>query len=264
MTITRNGSEHTDGEIIDEKLLSVYVNGQELMTAMTSPVQQEAFALGFLANEGVIKSLEEVSVARLCKEGTCVDVWLNRSDFEPPRRMILTSGCGGGVTFQEMTAVFPPLDADIHLSPETLWDLMDSLNESARLYIRAGGVHTSGFSDGHRLLVVAEDVGRHNTLDKIRGLTLQQNIPTRGGVILATGRISSEMIQKVRRMEIPVVCSHTSPTSLSIKLAEEWNITVVGYLRRNSMNIYTHPERILRTEPLASNNGHHTENTDGR
>jgi FdhD protein len=88
-------------------------------------------------------------------------------------------------------------------------------------------------------------VGRHNTLDKLRGKALLEGVATRGGVILTTGRVSSEMINKTRSMGVPLVCSRTSPTSLSVRLAEEWGITLVGYLRRNSMNVYTHPDRVL-------------------
>lgn len=244
-TITRNGAEAVEGEIIHERLVSVFVNGQEVMTAMCSPIQQDALALGFLANEGVIGSMEDVRLVDVCPSGACVDVWLARTDFEPPRRMILTSGCGGGVTFHDLTESFPPVEAERQVSPDQLWALMDQLNGSAKLYSRARGVHTSALSDGDKLLLVAEDVGRHNTLDKLRGLALMRGIDTSGGILLSTGRVSSEMVTKARHMGAPVVCSRTSPTSLSVALAEDWNITLVGYLRRNSMNVYAHPERIV-------------------
>lgn len=255
VTITRKGAQAIDGEIIHERLVSVFVNGQELLTVMCSPIQQDALALGFLANEGVIDSIDDVRLVDVCPSGACVDVWLRRADFEPPRRMILTSGCGGGITFQDLTQSFPALDVDRRITPEKLWDLMDQLNHAADLYSRAGGVHTSAFSDGEKLALVAEDVGRHNTLDKLRGLALMQGIETRGGILFSTGRVSSEMITKARHMGAPIVCSRTSPTSLSASLADEWNITLVGYLRRNSMNVYAHPERIMAEAAAPSSNG---------
>ncbi len=243
--ITRNGAEVVDAEVIHERLVSIFVNGQELATIMCSPCLQDALALGFLANEGVIESLDEVRAAHICPSGACVDVWLRSADFEPPRRMILTSGCGGGVTFTDLSETFEPLHSDLRVTPDQLWNLMDELNQSAALYSRARGVHTANLSTTDHRLLVAEDVGRHNTVDKLRGLALQQGIETRDQILLTSGRISSEMITKARRMEIPIVASHTSPTSLSVALAKEWNITLIGYLRRNSMNIYTQPERVL-------------------
>ena len=244
--VKRDGSwETVDAEIIHERLVSVFVNGQELATVMCTPLEQEALALGFLANEGVIAGMDDVRAVHVCPSGACVDVWLRQADFHPPRRMILTSGCGGGFTFDDLSASHPPIESDVCVTPERLWNLMDALYERAHLYSRARGVHTSILSDGERVFASAEDVGRHNTLDKLRGLALMQGIDTRDGLIMTTGRVSSEMINKARSMGVPVVCSRTSPTSLSVRLAAEWRMTLVGYLRRNSMNIYTHPERVL-------------------
>lgn len=252
-TITRNGYEAVDAEVIHEQLVSIFVNGQELATIMCTPRQQDALALGFLANEGVIASIEDIRAVHICPSGGCVDVWLASSTFEPPRRMILTSGCGGGVTFDDLSGTNEPLESDAHVTPDQLWTMMDALNQSAELYSRSRGVHTSNLSDGEHPLLVAEDVGRHNTLDKLRGLALQQNISTKDKFLVSTGRVSSEMINKARRMEVPIIASRTSPTSLSVALAEKWNITLIGYLRRNSMNVYTHSERVLLPSNTSAN-----------
>jgi FdhD protein len=248
--VTRSGVEIRPAEVIEERLVSIFVNGQELATVMCTPCDLDALALGFLANEGIVDSLDDVRAVHLCPSGGCVDVWLARADFEPPRRMILTSGCGGGVTFEDLSGEFEPLPPAItrQTTPGELWALMDQLYQATELYSRARGVHTAALSDGQRLLLTAEDVGRHNTLDKLRGMALQKSVPTRGTIILTTGRVSSEMLNKARHMEVPLICSRTSPTSLSVALAEEWNVTLVGYVRRNSMNIYTHPERVLLNE----------------
>lgn len=242
--VTRKGTERVDGAVINERLACIYVNGQELATTMCTPCQLEALALGFLANEGMIQSLDDVVAIEVRPNQTCVDVWLAYTDFEPPRRVILTSGCGGGVTFDDLSQEMSPLESSHRVTPEQLWSLMNDLQQAAQLYRQARGIHTSALSDGKKLLLTAEDVGRHNTLDKLRGLALQQGINSKDGIILTTGRISSEMITKARRMEIPVVCSRTSPTSLSVGLAEEWGLTLIGYLRRSSMTLYTHPERV--------------------
>ena len=106
-------------------------------------------------------------------------------------------------------------------------------------------MHTSALSDGAELVAIAEDVGRHNTVDKLRGTCLIEGIDPHGLILLCTGRISSEMINKAARMGCPVVASRTSPTSMSVRLARDWNITLVGYVRRDSMNVYAHPERLM-------------------
>lgn len=256
--IKRDGAETVEAEIIHEKLVSIFVNGQELATIMCTPCDQDTLALGFLANEGIIQSMNDVRAIHVCPSGVCVDAWLKSASFEAPRRMIATSGCGGGVTFDDLSRTYAPVRGDIRVLPEQLWALMDSLNQNAQLYKRARGVHTSVLSDGQRLLAIAEDVGRHNTLDKLRGQALRDNIDTNNRIILTTGRISSEMINKARSMGVPLVCSRTSPTSLSVRLAAEWQITLVGYLRRNSMNLYTHPQRVLpgANEPTSPNGKH--------
>jgi FdhD protein len=99
-------------------------------------------------------------------------------------------------------------------------------------------------SDGQRLLLIAEDIGRHNTLDKLRGLALMQGVDTQDMVLLSSGRISSEMLNKAAHMGVPVIVSRTSPTSLSVALAQAWGITLVGYVRQNRMNVYTGVERL--------------------
>lgn len=237
-----------EGEVIEEGFVSIFVNGAELATVMSSPREQDRLALGFLCNEGIINSLDEVRAIHICPSGACVDVWLRRSDFIRPNRLILTSGCGGGVTFDDLTKTIEPLNTNRSIAPARLSALMIEMQQNAALYARARGVHTSALSDGAKLIVLAEDVGRHNTIDKLRGACLIEKIDPQGLIMLCTGRISSEMINKVARMGCPIVASRTSPTSLSVKLAREWNITLIGYLRRDSMRVYAHPERLKTTE----------------
>jgi FdhD protein len=105
-------------------------------------------------------------------------------------------------------------------------------------------VHTSALSDGERLLLVAEDVGRHNTIDKLRGLALMQGVDTHDCILLSSGRISSEMLNKAAKMDVPVVASRTSPTSLSVALAQAWGIALIGYVRQNRLTVYAGAERV--------------------
>ncbi len=241
--LTPNGWSAVDSGIPEEAPLSIYVNGLELATFMCTPVQQDVLALGFLANEGLIAGMDEVVVLHICAAGTCVDVWLSHA-IQRPSRSIITSGCGSGLTFDDLSEQIEPLNSDRRVQPAQIQRLMRQLNSAGELYRKARGIHTSALSDGERLLLVAEDVGRHNTLDRLRGLALMQNVDTQDLILLSSGRISSEMLNKAARMGVPVIVSRTSPTSLSVALAKAWGITLVGYARQNRMNVYSGQERL--------------------
>lgn len=233
-----------EGGVIDEQLLSIYVNGESLATMMCSPVQLEALAVGFLYNEAVIDAADEIALLQLNRTNAVADVILTRGDFKLPRRMILTTGCGGGVTGQELSKDFPALDSAFQTEPAIILRLMRQLQGAARLYNAVRGAHTAVLGDEGGLLVSAEDVGRHNAVDKVAGGALLEAIETRDRILLTSGRVSSEMLGKARRMGVPLVASRTAPTSVTLELAEAWNICVVGYVRSGGMRVYTHGWRL--------------------
>ncbi len=162
-----------------------------------------------------------------------------------PQKRIFTSGCGMGLTFTLRTSHYPPLRQDVTLTPQQISPLMQRLFEGATMYQASRGIHAAALSDGEELLLLAEDVGRHNALDKILGEALMKGIRTEGRILLTTGRISSEMLRKAAFMGAPVAVSRTSPTTLSIEAAKRLGVTLIGYARRSSFNVYTHPERLL-------------------
>ena len=233
-----------EGGVIDEQLLSIYVNGESLATMMCSPVQLEALTVGFLYNEALIESAGEIALLQLNKTNAVADVILTRGDVELPRRMILTTGCGGGVTGQELSKAFPAIDSTYRSEPAIVLRLMRQLQGAARLYNAVRGVHTAVLGAEGGLLVCAEDVGRHNAVDKVAGEALLEGIDTRDRILLTSGRISSEMLGKARRMGCPIVASRTAPTSVTVELAEAWGVCVVGYVRRGGMRVYTHGWRL--------------------
>jgi len=155
-----------------------------------------------------------------------------------PTERILTSGCGGGITFRIDHRLFPRLDSSLRVRPRQLAERMKDLFTAAVHYQASRGIHGAALSDGDRLLVVAEDVGRHNAVDKVAGEALLRGIPTRDRILLSTGRISSEMLLKAARMEVPVLASRTSPTEMAVALAEQLNVTVCGYVRPDGLNLY--------------------------
>lgn len=249
--ITRQEIHHEVGEVPTEMPLLIFVNGQELATLMCTPVETKALALGFLLNEGIIARRADVQVITMCKNGGCVDVWLDYSLPDLSRHATITTGCAGGVTFADLKAEHPALDSGLTTTPARLWDLMQSLYSAAALHRLSGGVHTAALAKGEHFLV-AEDVGRHNTLDKLRGMAFLAGSDPAEGILLVTGRISSEMMNKARHMQTPIVVSRTSPTGLSVLMARAWNITLVGYLRRDRMTVYAHPWRLGELGSMAN------------
>ena len=234
-----------DAETIVETPVSLTVNGEVWLTFMCTPVHLEAMSVGFLYNEGMIESMDEVEDVRVCEHGDNVDVWLGHS-VQQPQSWRRTSGCTGGVTAVETLArVDVSFDGDRpRVPPEAIGQLVEALFESQELYRETGGVHTSALSDGESVVLVAEDIGRHNTLDKIAGLCLMKDLWPDTRILITTGRISSEMLQKAARLKAPILISRTSPSSLSIEMAERYGITLIGYARRDRFNVYSNSQRV--------------------
>src|SRR3990172_4637986 len=165
-----------DAETIVETPVSLTVNGEVWITFMCTPVDLEAMAVGFLYNEGIIEKMTEVEDVRVCEHGDNVDVWLTHT-AEQPTSWRRTSGCTGGVTAVDLLAK-PNVSLNgnrLTVQPEAIGHLVEMLFESQSLYRETGGVHTSALSDGEKIVLFAEDIGRHNTLDKITGLCLMNN-----------------------------------------------------------------------------------------
>jgi len=234
-----------DAETIVETPVSLTVNGEVWLTFMCTPVDLEALAVGFLYNEGIIKKMSEVEDVRVCEHGDNVDVWLNH-EAKQPTSWRRTSGCTGGVTAVDLLAK-PNVSLSgnsLKVQPEVVGHLVEMLFEAQSLYRQTGGVHTSALSDGVKIILSAEDIGRHNTLDKIAGLCLMNDIWPEVRILITTGRISSEMLQKAAQLNAPILISRTSPSSLSIEMAERYGITLIGYARKHRFNVYSKGDRI--------------------
>lgn len=231
-----------DGVIVEQPV-SLTVNGNVWLTFMCSPIHLEALAAGFLYNEKIITSQDEIEDIRVCDHKDNVDVWLNKTANEPPdwRR---TSGCTGGYTAAILDEIEPVPADKVVLSPDQVLALIKELLQSQDIYRKSGGVHASALATPEGIVFKTEDVGRHNTLDKIAGRALLEGYQVSPRIILSTGRISSEMLQKAARLKASILISRTSPTSMSLDLAEKLGITLIGYARGYRFNVYTHPERI--------------------
>ena len=257
--------------VIAETPWVLYVDGREVLTMMCTPTRLHCLALGFLLAEGFITTLADVWRLRVftdesrvhmlfpeaglnaeiysdaCPESVgSIDVRLRNAP--PPRseRRILTSGCGGGTTFDDLAGERPAIASTLKVEAAQICAMMMHLQANATLYNQSRGVHTSGLYDpvSGVQLVLAEDVGRHNTIDKIRGECLLAGIATADRILLSSGRISSEMIGKAYKMGVPIIASRTSPTMTSVRLAEAWGMTLIGYVRSAKLRVYTRAERV--------------------
>lgn len=243
----------------EEALALIQVNDSEVATLMCSPYQLEELAFGFLRAEAMIRDIsdvEAVSILPISAQEIRIDVRLKDGLYGLRSRRIITSGLGGGMIFDQSMRRSDPLPLQESIDPFNVLGLVEQLVCSATLYREASGIHSAALSDGERLLMVAEDIARHNTLHRIWGRSLMQGVDTRGKILVCTGRISSEMVTRVASMQIPIVISFSSPTSLAVALADMWNVTLIGYARGRGYHIYSVPERIANcSRPVCLING---------
>jgi FdhD protein len=235
------GWVRTSVHVPSEMELILYVNHQELVTILCTPTKLNCLVIGFLYTEGIISGIGDVPIMRVCEDDSLADVMLSNAEYKLPTQRTLTSGCGGGATFKTQGQ---RVDSELVVTPREVLSLMKQLIEQMELYRLSGGVHASALSDTKNLIVVAEDIGRHNTFYKIQGECLLRGISIRDRLLLSTGRVSSEMLLKVAGMQVPVVVSRTSPTGRAISLARELGIALVGYARGSRLSVYSHPERL--------------------
>jgi FdhD protein len=234
--------EEKDSAVACEAPVTLSVNGETWLTFSCTPNQLEELAAGFLFNEGVIGSLEEVVSIHVCSDSSNIDVWLEHP-VTRPAHWTRTSGCSGGFTSARLSSEATSMSR--RFSSEILLENMQQLLKKQDLYHESGGLHCSGLSDGEKICLSAEDIGRHNTLDKLAGQLLMRKLIVPDRIILTTGRVSSEMLQKSMRLKASVVVSRTSPTSLAVAQAEQAGITLIGYARGNQFIVYTHFARLL-------------------
>jgi FdhD protein len=229
--------QEVKAEVVREQPLTVYVNGERFLTLLCSPFDLEPLVLGYLWMEKVIAGLDEVAALEVSEVDGRAEVTLTRPVTLPTER-ILTSGCGGGITFRIDPRLFPRVRSTLKVKPEALAARLHDLLRDARHYHASRGIHGAALADADRVLLLAEDVGRHNAVDKLKGLALLRGLPTDDRILLSTGRVSSEMLLKAARMGVPLIASRTSPTEMAVALAEQLGITVAGYVRGDGLNLY--------------------------
>ncbi|MFJ2755861.1 formate dehydrogenase accessory sulfurtransferase FdhD [Nocardioides sp. NPDC087217] len=245
-----------------EEPMEIRVNGRPLTVTMRTPGGDFDLAVGFLVSEGVVHSADDVASVRYCAGATAdggntynvVDVGL-AAHVPPPdasleRSFYTTSSCGlcGKASLEAVrtSSAWSVAEDTLRVTPELLTILPERLREAQRVFDSTGGLHAAGLFDAEgNLLCVREDVGRHNAVDKVIGHALREGlVPLRNSMLMVSGRASFELVQKAVMAGIPLLAAVSAPSSLAVDLADDNGLTLVGFLRGSSMNIYAGTDRI--------------------
>ncbi|WP_278926315.1 formate dehydrogenase accessory sulfurtransferase FdhD [Staphylococcus auricularis] len=248
---------YEDGELIEtedsyaaEFPLTIMVNGEEFATVICSPNRFEELTLGFLASEGAILKLSDLKSIQIDDSKGFAHVELTKAlgdHFQYSSKRMIASCCGKSreFYFQNDAAIAKTSMTQITLHPEQIITMMEKLQSASTVFKQTGGLHNAAISDGKTFFEHRQDIGRHNALDKLYGYCIQHHIPVRDKILIFSGRISSEILIKAAKIGVGIILSKSAPTTLAVKLADDLNITAVGFIREGNFNVYSHPERIV-------------------
>jgi FdhD protein len=237
--------------LVVEEPLEIRLNGKSLAVTMRTPGSELELALGFLYTEGIIQGPSQVKSAKLCIDNpNIVEVDAPSVDAEA-RNFYTTSSCGvcgkASIDSVRVHSHHDVVNDQTTVARQVLYTLPGKLRDAQKGFSRTGGSHASGvFTGDGRLVLAREDVGRHNALDKVIGTLWQRGaLPLTGNVVLVSGRASFELTQKAWLAGASVLAAVSAPSTLAVDLAAEAGITLIGFLRGESMNVYTRPDRVV-------------------
>lgn len=253
-------TEAADDEVAREEPLEIRVRGRPISITMRTPGHDEELAAGFLLSEGVIRCGSQVLTMEACErneEGNLLNVRLDPLvgvDFDKlTRHVFASSSCGlcGKASIDAVRGQFPQIESDLNVSAETILSLPGQMTRAQPTFTRTGGLHAAALFTGEgKLVVLREDVGRHNAVDKVLGYALLHNLlPLSRHILLVSGRTSFEILQKALAAQVAVVAAVSAPSSLAVEFAQEAGQTLVGFVRGQRMNVYSRPDRIARRMP---------------
>ncbi|RCW40618.1 MULTISPECIES: formate dehydrogenase accessory sulfurtransferase FdhD [unclassified Halanaerobium] len=238
--------------ICEEVPVELNVNEKKLLTFMCTPQNLNELAVGYLYNKGLIQGIDDIMSLAACEDLKIINIKSSRTiaEAEYSLNSILVTGCGSNSGFKENFYNLEKINSDLMISLENVKKLTIEMLKKAVIYKKTGGVHCSAISDQDELLIVREDVGRHNAVDKVVGRALFEGIELAKSIIITTGRISSDMILKAVSSRIPIIISRSIPSSLALEIAEEIGITIIGRAVSKKPIVYTHEDRILTDEKI--------------
>ena len=247
----KNGHLFQDeDEIVTEFPLTIFVNGQEFATLVCTPSDLDELVVGFLASEGVIRFKDDLININVDSErgyayvDTKSEITTSQEYYS---KRFIGSCCGKSRQFYFVndTKTAKTSTSTLTISPKECIHLMNDMQNSSEVFKDTGGVHNAALCTTSGMILNRTDIGRHNALDKIFGYCMLNKIPVRDKIIVFSGRISSEVLLKAAKIGVGIVLSKSAPTDLAIKMAEDLNITAVGFIRGEKLNVYSHSERII-------------------
>jgi formate dehydrogenase accessory protein FdhD len=246
-------AEHRADLLAVEEPLEIRLDGEPLIVTMRTPGHDIDLAAGFLFTEGLLAGLGDVREIRMCDDNVAAVALRPGAALIRPaaRNFMATSACGvcgkDSIEAIRVRSAFDVAADQVRVSPAMLAALPGKLREAQRVFSRTGGLHAAGlFTADGTLLALREDVGRHNAVDKLAGWALRSGLlPLAGHILLVSGRSSFELAQKAVMMGVPVLAAVSAPSSLAASLAAETGMTLIGFLRGTTMNVYTGEHRVV-------------------
>ncbi len=226
-----------------ERPIKLTINGREIATLIGSPHDMRFLVAGFLRTQGFVRSADDFLAMGVC-EDSCEAVVRIRGELPERLTPVLTSGCGTGVSFTLAAGPARRAPAEARFAPESVFAMMTEMAHRSKRYGKHGGIHSAAASDGSKILFHAEDIGRHNTIDRLAGQALLSGAELAGCLLLTSGRVSSEMAAKAASLGVALIASRTSPTDMAVRICREAGIGLVGYVRSATFRIAACPERI--------------------
>ncbi len=237
-----------DLSVVEERPLTIFLNGQEIVTAMTIGDYPEYLALGFLRNQGMLRAGETVLRVDYDEELETVVVRTDgQTTYEEKlKKKTRTSGCAVGTVFGDMMEGLDKVQLpQVQVKTSDLYALAAKINRTPSLYLEAGAIHGTVLCQGDRPLVYMEDVGRHNAVDKIAGWMLSEDVQAGDKVLYTTGRLTSEMVIKTALMGIPVLASRSGFTAWGVEIARQVGLTLIGRMRGQRFVCLSGAERLV-------------------
>ncbi|MDY6907982.1 MAG: formate dehydrogenase accessory sulfurtransferase FdhD [Chloroflexota bacterium] len=247
--VSAQGRAQVEDIVAAEFPLTIVLDGQEIVTLLCTPSDMKHLAIGFLSSEGLIAGGADIGRVMLDDRRGVVRVETVGGgvvERELPFKRLITSGCGRGASFYSAADAMSQagVESGLTMSAGEVTALVRQFQRRSEMYRATGGVHSAALCHGQDILVFAEDIGRHNAIDKVFGECIVRGIPTADCVVVTSGRISSEILMKVARRDIPMLISRSAATDMAVELGLRLGVTVVGFVRGQRMNVYSHEWRV--------------------
>jgi len=247
--VTEEGKKDIEEIVAKEIPLTIILNNRELVTLLCSPTNLDYLAIGFLFSEGLVKSKD--GLRKIMVDNRVGVVRVETKDVNEPVgdilfKRLITSGCGRGASFYSPAdTTSQKAQSQTEVSAHEVFALVKEFQHRSQVYRATGGVHSAALCDTKGIIIFTEDIGRHNAIDKVIGECILKDIPMDGRIIITSGRISSEIVHKVAKRNIPIIISKSAPTNLGVRLANDLGITLIGFVRGRRMNTYANGWRVV-------------------